>query len=564
MQNVMENEIFLATEYIRKRSLLPAGSVRVEGDSLVCGYLERTLDVLKSESPEEQKEELWYVLTLGEFDENDLRSAINNSLTENKSLLIIILSKNIPFHSTIQKYAEMEYIAADDRIKKIRSLILSLNAGKAVRMLLCDRLFGSVFDALSLKEMIEEAQKRKTITICENDMSRRFSVLYLPDFLGAVFTVSKLGQSGNVYNASSFECDAFEIKETAFRMIQDQSVRLCYQDAQRSDTTYSALSYGKLSSLGYEPCCTKEDAIRYTFMGYPNIFDLFSPFIASQYDGKLAALREIQLEMLKEFDRICRKHHIEYFLSGGSMLGAVRHQGYIPWDDDIDVAFLRDNYRRFIEVVREELDNKFLYENYNNKDGYHYFFDRITAKNTYFATKYSDDYVMPKGISIDIFVFDNAPKDSYRFWKSLMNKRMLMNVRWKNIARRDKAYLLSRILLPFLRLKSMDSYSRSYDQATRKYEKRETGYVLPPATDHNYKGSMPKEWFSSVISATFEGIDSFIPVGYDNYLKLWYGEDYMTMLPLSKRQNYHDYYRLDAGAPAIDEKTEFDYRGELL
>lgn len=564
MNTVIENELFLTTEYIRKHSLLPAALPRTEGDSLVCGYLQKTLNALEIPESQESGSEIWYVASPEKLDENTLKDVVNNSLKENKTLLLIILSKNIPSNPTIQKYAEMEYIAFDDRLKMIRELILSLNAGKSVKMLLCDRLFGAEYDSLGLFEIIKEANDSHTVTLSENDMSRRFSALYLPDLINAVFTVSKKGQTGNAYNASSFDCDAFEIKEMIYRMIRNQGVKLAYEDSTDEPISYRALSFGKLSSLGYEPVCAKEEAIRYTLTGYQEGFDLFSPFITSQYDGKLSSLRGLQLEMLKEFDRICRKHDIEYFLSGGSMLGAVRHQGFIPWDDDIDVAFLRDNYRKFVKVIREELDDKFLYENYKNGDGYHYFFDRITAKNTYFATKYSDGYVMPKGISIDIFVFDNAPKDSYRFWKGLMNKRMLMNVRWKNTARRGKAYLLSKVLLPILRMKSMDSYSESYDKATRKYENRETGFVLPPATDHNYKGSMPKEWFSSVIPATFEGIDSFIPTGYDNYLKLWYGEDYMTMLPLSKRQNYHDYYRLDAGAPAADEKIQFDYRGELL
>lgn len=564
MNTAIENELFLSTEYIRKNSLHSANSVRTEGDSLICEYLKRTLELLGCGEALDTYNELWYVLSSASYDEKALLTVLDNSVKENKQLLLIILSENIPAHPAIQKYAEMEWIAADEKLRRIRELIRSRHAENSTKVLLCDRLFGAGFDALSLKEILQEAQTDHTITLFETDMRRRFSALYLPDLLTAVFTVSKKGKPGNAYNASSFDCDLFEIKETVYRMIQGQGVSLHYSDKEKSDVSYSALSYGKLSSLGYTPVCEKHSALRYTLTAYAEKYDLFSPFIASQYDGKLSFLRDLQLEMLREFDRICRKHHIEYFLSGGSMLGAVRHQGFIPWDDDIDVAFLRENYRKFIEVVREELNDKFLYENYKNGDGYHYFFDRITAKNTYFATKYSDDYVMPKGISIDIFVFDNAPKDSYRFWKKLMNKRLLMNVRWKNTARHGKAYLLSKLILPILRLRSMDSYSESYDKATRQYENRETGFVLPPATDHNYKGSMPKEWFSSVIPAKFEGIDSFIPQGFDGYLKLWYGEDYMSLLPLSQRQSYHDYYRLDAAAPAIDNDTEFDYRGELL
>ena len=79
-------------------------------------------------------------------------------------------------------------------------------------------------------------------------------------------------------------------------------------------------------------------------------------------DDKLRQLQLSELEILKEFVRICEKHHLKYVLTGGTLLGAVRHGGFIPWDDDIDVAMLRADYDRFAQLCKDELGPKFFYQ----------------------------------------------------------------------------------------------------------------------------------------------------------------------------------------------------------
>lgn len=100
--------------------------------------------------------------------------------------------------------------------------------------------------------------------------------------------------------------------------------------------------------------------------------------------GDLRKLQLIELELLVEFDRICRKYDIQYTLTGGTLLGAVRHGGFIPWDDDADVAMLREEYERFKKACQIELDSKFYFQDMRNTQGYRWGYGKLRKKGTLF------------------------------------------------------------------------------------------------------------------------------------------------------------------------------------
>ena len=576
LNTVKENELCLAADHIRRKSLSDSG-VCIIGEGLLADSLIATSEYLNApylccrtanELPADCRR-LWVILDAERFNAAELDAAIAVCAKKQIELTSIILLSNIKQSPVIQKYAEMELISSHPKLSAIRDrLTAAVRGGSAIKALFCDRLFSVDSEVFGLSEIAREAEQSGTITISQGDALTYSSALYLPDAIAAIHTVSKYGKSGNVYNASSFSLNRFELKSKVYSLLARNGVKLKLSD----DTTaasYAALSNGKLCSIGFEPVCTADEAIRYTLLAFFKQYDIRPSVIADGYSGKLDLLRELLMDMLRELDRICRKHHISYFLSGGSMLGAARHGGFIPWDDDVDVGMLREDFNRFKEIAPKELNEAYSYQSFTNRNGYHFFFDRITAKNTYFASRYSDGYEMPKGFSIDIFVYDRVPDDPKtwrKFWKRLMNKRLLMNVRWKNAPRGEgKERLISKLLLPFLRLKSMDSYSASYDKATRRYEHQNTNTIMVPATDHIYRDMMPREWFTEVIPWKFGDVDTFMPKGYDGFLKIWYGENYMQMLPLYKQIPYHDYYRLDLGTHIPDaEKLDFDFFGELL
>ncbi|MBQ9516388.1 MAG: LicD family protein [Ruminococcus sp.] len=574
LNTVKENEICLAADYIRRKSLSDSG-VCIIGKGFLTDALNATTEYLgeghrlcrtADEVPEGSK--LWYIYDAADPDDGMLLESVMNACVQKRlELTVIVLLKDINRHPAIRRYAEMELIASHPDLIELRKRLKACHyRGGKVKAVFCDRILCAISDPLGLQQLARDAESG-VITVRSCDALEYTSALYLPDAITAIYTVSKHGKSGNIYNASTLFLSRYELKSKVYSLFARDGVKLKVEDND-AEISYSALSPGKLHSLSWEPVCDTDDILRYTLTGYITKYDIRASFIRDGYSGKLDCLRKTALSALTELDRICRKHGITYFLSGGSMLGAARHGGFIPWDDDIDVGMLRDEFNRFKAVAASELGDDFSYQSFSNKNGYHYFFDRITVKNTYFASRYSDGYEMPKGISVDIFVYDNVPDDPSKWrgiWKRLMNKRLLMNVRWKNEPRGEgKARLVSKLLLPFLRLRDLDSYSASYDKATRKYEHKATNTIMVPATDHIYRDMMPREWFTEVVPWDFAGVSTFMPKGYDGFLRIWYGEDYMQMLPLYKQTPYHDYYRLDLG-DHIDnaEKTPFDFLGEL-
>ena len=125
---------------------------------------------------------------------------------------------------------------------------------------------------------------------------------------------------------------------------------------------------------------------------------------------ELKMIQKIDLEMLVEVDRICRKYRIQYSLDGGTLLGAVRHKGFIPWDDDADVIMLRKEYRKFQKACRKELDqSRFFLQDYQTDPEYRWGYAKIRRRNTEYIRLGQEHLKQKGGVCIDIFVADNVP-----------------------------------------------------------------------------------------------------------------------------------------------------------
>src|SRR5690606_39008251 len=115
----------------------------------------------------------------------------------------------------------------------------------------------------------------------------------------------------------------------------------------------------------------------------------------------------IQLEILLEINKICIKHNIKYILFGGTLLGSVRHSGFIPWDDDIDLAMDRENYDKFLKVAREEIDDRYTFQHYETDRKTIFPFLKIRKKGTKLIETVTENLDMDHGIFVDIFPLDD-------------------------------------------------------------------------------------------------------------------------------------------------------------
>lgn len=125
----------------------------------------------------------------------------------------------------------------------------------------------------------------------------------------------------------------------------------------------------------------------------------------------------VMLEIVKELDRICRKHGIPYFLYGGTLLGAIRHNGFIPWDDDLDVGMLRKDYLKLIKILPDELPEHIVLQTNDTDKNYFYFFAKLRDKRSFLDEGNYDRVFKERGIYIDIFPFDFV-----RLWTHLLGE----------------------------------------------------------------------------------------------------------------------------------------------
>lgn len=125
-------------------------------------------------------------------------------------------------------------------------------------------------------------------------------------------------------------------------------------------------------------------------------------------------LRNIQLgilEILKDIITVCEEYNIEYFIMCGTALGAVRHKGFIPWDDDLDIGMTRENYERFLKIAPNVLPEELFVQTFNSDPNTPFYFAKVRKSGTLFIRNYCKNLKMHHGIYVDVFPYDNIPDD---------------------------------------------------------------------------------------------------------------------------------------------------------
>ena len=251
---------------------------------------------------------------------------------------------------------------------------------------------------------------------------------------------------------------------------------------------------------------------------------------------ELKELQMIEVEMLVEVDRICKKCDIAYCISAGTLLGAVRHKGFIPWDDDADVAFLRPEYEKFRIACEKELDKeRFYFQDYRNTPGYRWGYGKLRRKNTGFVRLNQEHMPYEQGIFIDIMPYDNVP-DAYLFrkWHNLrcfLYRKMF----WAPLGKQQEKGLKKfayEILDKIPDKRIYNSFARFIKRSDKKTTKRIRILSFPvPGNENGYLRSC----FETLIPMEFEGILLDGMKDYDTYLNYKSG-DYMKLPPANKRK----------------------------
>lgn len=409
------------------------------------------------------------------------------------------------------------------------------------------------------------------VTIETSDYEKMFSCIYIRDAVTAVFTALMRGNPGHVYNAAAYTTTPAEIKSIVHQLFMDRLALNASARPVRGAASHALCNY-KLLRIGWKPAVELREALYRTVCSEAGIpYDISHKL--SVYNGKLRRIKEIEVELLKEVDRICRENGIQYFLAAGTLLGAVRNNRSIPWDDDLDIGMLREDFEKFRRVCPGALSEKFIYSSPWTDDACHYYIDKIRLNNTYFSTAYSGNFVFRDGVFLDIIVYD---KTSNHRWLERLQIKLIkawvraISIRWYNRPRKKLYYRLTKLLLPVMRLFPFKMYHKIFDMcAMMFYKSKKSRYLIDSLGQHIHYGRFPKEWLETVTYTKFDGVTAPIPTGYDEYLSFFYGKDYKNSPPLSYRAATHKLSRIDLGEYLLssDGSAAFrdaDIRGELF
>lgn len=250
--------------------------------------------------------------------------------------------------------------------------------------------------------------------------------------------------------------------------------------------------------------------------------------------------KKIMIKTLQSIDKCCRENDIKYSICWGTMIGAIRHQGFIPWDDDIDVMMPRDDYNRFLDVYDDE-----DYEIYTPRKTKNciQLLTKISNSNTRVIFNNHDKSLF--GLWISIFPYDNAPDTNLKKWEKrrtlLVNLYHFKTVRYlksDSILKKAGKCLLKLFVLPW----NSFELNNKVEACLTKYNHSKTRNIC--IWDNGYGFTrffyFPAELFEECIDVDFDGVPCKIIKGYDTFMRMYYG-DYMQLPPIEKQVPSHDY-----------------------
>lgn len=277
--------------------------------------------------------------------------------------------------------------------------------------------------------------------------------------------------------------------------------------------------------------------------------------------AEMKELWAVQLDLLCEFDRVCKKHNLRYILDFGTLLGAVRHHGFIPWDDDLDVSMLREDYDKLMEIGPKEFSYPYFLQDHYTDKGYDISVAKLRRSDTTFIEieniKHKSQY--NQGIFIDIFVWDNIPTNDRNFvsainqktYDAFLHKFVLMH----------RPSINDGIKLPLTTLRFL-YYKLLYGSSEKEY--RRLCAMSTQYSKSDYVANLMylksecrlRKWHEDLTEIAFEGMMFPVPADYDELLTDCYG-DYMVPV---RGASDHTIVYFDANRPYKEVIKERGYK----
>jgi lipopolysaccharide cholinephosphotransferase len=266
----------------------------------------------------------------------------------------------------------------------------------------------------------------------------------------------------------------------------------------------------------------------------------------------LRKLQLVELDILKEIHRVCKENKIKYWLTGGTLIGAIRHNGFIPWDDDIDIAMCREDYNKFLIVAPKELKTDLHLQNWEFEPNFGPPYTKVRKNNTVLVEAGSQYADIHHGIFVDVFVYDKFPLKKIDIIKVKFSMQILLRMLlvksgitpWKGINRTSPYwwafFLPFRVIAKFVSLSYM---KKVYKNCVQKANHTDSQWLFNSCESNDEKHPIPEKYVKKVVLHRFEDSEFYIPTEYDKLLRHFYG-DYMKLPPPEQREGHHNIIEL--------------------
>lgn len=267
-------------------------------------------------------------------------------------------------------------------------------------------------------------------------------------------------------------------------------------------------------------------------------------------EEEVQLLQKKSLELLLYFKKICDENNLLFYFCGGCCIGAIRHRGFIPWDDDIDVFMPRPDYERLQQVWTEKADTgRYTYARTGKTYYTRLLHTTIGDNTTTFIKTRQCDLDIDHGIRLDILPLDGCPNSKFKrkmqlLWALLYT---MFNIGEPPVSKGKGFKVLGSVLLAVVPVRLHEKLWKLAEKRMSRFQIQDCSKITELCARYRYMvNEYPAEAFSSAVNKEFEGLELPVPVGYDAYLKMAFG-DYMKLPPPEKRVAEHDviYYNLD-------------------